>query len=214
MTNGAGEANAAAGKDRDIPDNVTPLRPRSRAGLVLTGGGARAAFQVGVVKAVRDILGNPVKNPFPILVGTSAGAINAATLAVYADNFTRGVGNLLEVWENMRVDHVYRADFPSILKSGARWLSSLMLISRRNPMSLLDNAPLAEMLEKTLPFLEAQIEIRPDQVGKFGGGLGVQRRDLDLFRQRRGEVDYFLKLQLGVPRERLYESTYSRLGMR
>ena len=57
---------------------------------MLTGGGARAAYQVGVVKAVRDILGNPVKNPFPILCGTSAGAINAATLAVFADDFTRG----------------------------------------------------------------------------------------------------------------------------
>jgi NTE family protein len=140
-------------------DNVTRLPSRARAGLVLTGGGARAAYQVGVIKAVRDILGNPVKNPFPILVGTSAGAINAATLAVYAENFTRGVGNLLEVWENMHVDHVYKADFPSIMKSGAKWLSSLMLISRRNPISLLDNAPLAEMLSRTLPFERIQDNI-------------------------------------------------------
>jgi NTE family protein len=142
--------------DKGTPDNVTPIRPRPRAGLVLTGGGARAAYQVGVIKAVRDILGNPVKNPFPILVGTSAGAINAATLAVYAENFTRGVGNLLEVWENMHVDHVYKADFPSIMKSGAKWLASLMLVSRRNPISLLDNAPLAEMLSRTLPFERIQ----------------------------------------------------------
>ena len=139
--------------------NVTELRPRSRAGLVLTGGGARAAFQVGVVKAVRDILGSPVKNPFPILAGTSAGAINAATLAVYSDNFTRAVSNLLEVWENMHVDHIYKADFPSIMKSGVRWLSSFMLVSRRNPISLLDNAPLAEMLARTLPFERIQDNI-------------------------------------------------------
>ena len=139
--------------------NVTELRPRSRAGLVLTGGGARAAFQVGVVKAVRDILGSPVKNPFPILAGTSAGAINAATLAVYSDNFTRAVSNLLEVWENMHVDHIYKADFPSIMKSGVRWLSSFMLVSRRNPISLLDNAPLAEMLSRTLPFERIQDNI-------------------------------------------------------
>ena len=139
--------------------NVTELRPRSRAGLVLTGGGARAAFQVGVVKAVRDILGSPVKNPFPILAGTSAGAINAATLAVYSDNFTRAVSNLLEVWENMHVDHIYKADFPSIMKSGVRWLSSLMLVSRHNPISLLDNAPLAEMLSRTLPFERIQDNI-------------------------------------------------------
>jgi NTE family protein len=127
-------------------------RMRARAGLVLTGGGARAAYQVGVVKAVRDILGNPVKNPFPILCGTSAGAINIATLAVFADNFSRGVGNLLEVWENMRCEHVYRTDPWHIMRTGARWLAAMMLISRHNPVSLLDNAPLRDMLDKNLNF--------------------------------------------------------------
>ncbi len=139
--------------------NVFEMRHKPRAGLVLTGGGARAAYQVGVVKAVRDILGSPVRNPFPILVGTSAGAINAATLAAYSDNFTRAVGNLLENWENMHVDHVYKADVPSIMRSGAKWLGALMLVSRRNPVSLLDNAPLADMLERTLPFDRIQENI-------------------------------------------------------
>src|SRR5688500_18423895 len=134
-------------------------RTRSRAGLVLTGGGARAAYQVGVVKAVRDILGNPTKNPFPILCGTSAGAINAATLAVFADSFSRGVANLLEVWENMRCENVYRTDAWHILRSGARWLSSMMLLSRHNPVSLLDNAPLREMLERNLNFERIQPHI-------------------------------------------------------
>ena len=134
-------------------------RQKPRAGLVLTGGGARAAYQVGVVKAVRDILGNPVKNPFPILAGTSAGAINAVTLACYADNFTRATGNLLEVWEHMHCDHVYRTDAASILKSGARWLSAVMLMSRQNPVSLLDNRPLADMLSKSLQFDRIQDHI-------------------------------------------------------
>ncbi len=132
---------------------------KTRAGLVLTGGGARAAYQVGVVKAVRDILGNPADNPFPILTGTSAGAINAATLAVYANDFPRAVANLLEVWENMRCEHIYRTDAWSILKSGAKWLSSMMLLSRRNPVSLLDNAPLREMLERNLAFPRIQENI-------------------------------------------------------
>ena len=134
-------------------------RVQPRAGLVLTGGGARAAFQVGVVKAVRDILGNPAKNPFPILCGTSAGAINAATLAVFAEDFSRGVASLLEVWENMRCSHIYRTDPWHIMKSGARWLASMMLISRHNPISLLDNAPLAQMLEKNLNFQRIQAHI-------------------------------------------------------
>jgi NTE family protein len=142
--------------------NVAPFpaaRARARAGLVLTGGGARAAYQVGVVKAVRDILGNPAKNPFPILCGTSAGAINVATLAVFADNFSRGVANLLEVWEHMRCEHIYRTDAWNILRAGARWLAAMMLISRHNPVSLLDNAPLRDMLEKNLNFDRIQAHI-------------------------------------------------------
>ena len=127
--------------------------------MVLTGGGARAAYQVGVVKAVRDILGNPTKNPFPILCGTSAGAINATTLAVYADDFSRGVGNLLEVWENMHCHHIYRTDVSSITRRGLRWLGALSWLSRQNPISLLDNAPLKEMLERTLQFERIQDHI-------------------------------------------------------
>jgi NTE family protein len=132
---------------------------RPRAGLVLTGGGARAAYQVGVLKAVRDVLGSPAKNPFPIVCGTSAGAINAAALAVNADDYARAVTKLLEVWEHMRCEHIYRTDFPSIMKSGARWLSSMMLISRGNPVSLLDNAPLRELLDRLFEFERIQTHI-------------------------------------------------------
>ncbi len=136
--------------------------PHSRvkpcAGLVLTGGGARAAYQVGVLKAVRDLLDRPARNPFPILSGTSAGAINVAQLAIYADDFARGVGGLLEVWEHMHCDQIYRTDALSIAKSGARWLAALMLMSRASPVSLLDNTPLAEMLA-TLPFERIQAHI-------------------------------------------------------
>jgi len=134
-------------------------RTKARAGLVLTGGGARAAYQVGVVKAVRDLLGSPEKNPFPIVCGTSAGAINAATLAVFADNFSRGVASLLEVWENMHCDQIYRTDPWHVMRTGARWLAALMLISRKNPVSLLDNAPLRDMLEKNLDFGRIQQHI-------------------------------------------------------
>jgi len=142
--------------------NVAPFpsgRLKPRAGLVLTGGGARAAYQVGVVKAVRDLLGNPVKNPFPIVCGTSAGAINAATLAVFADNFSRGVANLLEVWENMHCQQIYRTDAWHIMRTGARWLAAMALVSRRNPVSLLDNAPLRDMLERNLDFSKIQTHI-------------------------------------------------------
>ena len=133
-----------------VKSRISSRGTGARAGLVLTGGGARAAYQVGVLKAVRDILGNPVKNPFSILCGTSAGAINAATLAVHADDFNAAVAQLLAVWEHMRCHHIYRTDAWNIVKSGARWLAALMLVSRRNPVSFLDNAPLREMLERNL----------------------------------------------------------------
>jgi len=114
---------------------------------------------VGVVKAVRDVLGAPKKNPFPILCGTSAGAINATTLAVFADDFSRAVGMLLEQWENMHCHHIYRTDAWHIMKSGARWLAAMMLVSRHNAISLLDNTPLAAMLARNLPFERIQQNI-------------------------------------------------------
>lgn len=132
---------------------------KSKAGLVLTGGGARAAYQVGVLKAVREILPQADKTPFPIVCGTSAGAINAATLAVFADDFGAGVDRLLEVWEHFHVHHVYRSDPVGIARVGARWLAALTLLSRTSPTSLLDNSPLAEMLARRLDFGRVQENI-------------------------------------------------------
>ena len=138
---------------------VAGTAAKSKAGLILTGGGARAAYQVGVLKAVRELLPMPEENPFDILCGTSAGAINAATLAVYADNFDAAVSNLLEVWENMHVRHIYRADPLSVAKTGARWLAAMMLFSRTSPVSLLDNVPLGDMLSRNLDFGRVQQNI-------------------------------------------------------
>ncbi len=123
----------------------------SKTGLILTGGGARAAYQVGVIKAVRELLPMPERNPFHIVCGTSAGAINAAALAVFADNFDAGVQNLIEVWENFRAYHVYRSDPVGIVaKSVAHWLAAMMRFRPSSPISLLDNAPLADMLRRSL----------------------------------------------------------------
>ncbi|TMH88535.1 MAG: patatin-like phospholipase family protein, partial [Betaproteobacteria bacterium] len=100
----------------------------------MTGGGARAAYQVGVLKAVRELLPLPEKNPFPIVCGTSAGAVNAATLAVFADNFDAAVGRLLEVWESFHVHHVYRSDPVGIARVGLRCLAAIALMSRTSPV--------------------------------------------------------------------------------
>ncbi|MFC5474373.1 patatin-like phospholipase family protein [Paraherbaspirillum soli] len=131
-----------------------------KTGLILTGGGARAAYQVGVMDAVASILrgqGWPSeRNPFDIICGTSAGAINATALACRADHFGEGVQKLLDVWEHFTVEQVYRADSLGILRSGARWLSLLSfgwLLRKWHanpPTSLLDNTPLVTMLHRLL----------------------------------------------------------------
>ena len=122
--------------------------------LVLTGGGARAAYQAGVLSAIRDILPPNTRSPFSILCGTSAGAINAATLACYADDFHLAVENLLDVWANIHAGQVYRVDPPGVAASGVRWLSVLMFgwLIRQAPRSLLDNTPLRKLLEQRLDF--------------------------------------------------------------
>jgi NTE family protein len=126
----------------------------SRTALILTGGGARAGYQAGVLKAIREMLPEPRRNPFPILCGTSAGAINAASMAVWAEDFAAGVDNLLQVWENFSAQQVYRSDPLSMGISGARWVSTLAVgwLTRHSPRSLLDNSPLRRLLDDSLDF--------------------------------------------------------------
>ena len=86
----------------------SPSSPK--VGLILTGGGARAAYQVGVLRAIANMLPEGTRNPFPVICGTSAGAINAASLALSARNFHEGVRQLSAVWENAHVNQAYRSD--------------------------------------------------------------------------------------------------------
>jgi NTE family protein len=132
----------------------------SKTGLILTGGGARAAYQVGVLKAISGILleegWNEKDNPFGIICGTSAGAINATALACRCDHFNEAVSSILHVWENFEAAQVYRADSFGVIRSGARWLSLMsfgwLLNKWRKtpPTSLLDNSPLAALLTRLL----------------------------------------------------------------
>jgi NTE family protein len=140
-----------------------------KTGLILTGGGARAAYQAGVLHAVSRILRDAgweaERNPFDIICGTSAGALNATALACRADNFAEGVHKLLDVWQNVAAEQVYRADSLAVLRSGARWLSLLSfgwLLRKWHaapPNSLLDNTPLVGLLHRMLdlPRLDAAL---------------------------------------------------------
>lgn len=183
--------------------NKTPLTA-----LVLSGGGARAAYQVGVLRAIADLrheaashasafsssapassaglrthpatarhadidagprafaTGQPpvarraresADNPFDIIVGTSAGAINSAALACRADRFGQAVDMLCDVWANFSAEQVYRADSLGVIRNGARWVTMLSLgwalarWRRFRPRSLLDNEPLSELLQRLVP---------------------------------------------------------------
>ena len=127
-------------------------------GLVLSGGGARAAYQVGVLKAIAQLRREAgmagAANPFPVITGTSAGAINAAALACHADDFDAAVERICAVWENVSAEQVYRTDSLGVVRSGARWLTMLSIgwavarWRRARPRSLLDNAPLALLLDR------------------------------------------------------------------
>jgi NTE family protein len=122
--------------------------------LVLAGGGARAAYQVGVLQALKEMLPDPASNPFPIIAGTSAGAVNAGALACHADDFGKAVDNLLDVWRNFEPRHVYRADFAGVAANSSRWLLALFAggFVRDRRISLLDNRPLQALLERRLEF--------------------------------------------------------------
>lgn len=122
----------------------------SKIGLIMTGGGARAAYQVGVLRAIADLIPKRSASPFKIICGTSAGAINAATLATHAHSFRISVYRLLSIWSNFHVDQVFRSDVIGIFQTGAHWLLTMMtagLISKRDALYLLDRAPLRQLLE-------------------------------------------------------------------
>jgi NTE family protein len=125
-----------------------------RIALVLPGGGARSAWQVGVVKAIAGWYPAGAVLPFPVLCGTSAGAINATVLGAHADDFGRGAAELARVWAGFRVGEVFRAGTLDMLRSGLHL--ALALVSGGwllpVPRALLDNAPLRALLARNIDF--------------------------------------------------------------
>jgi len=119
--------------------------------LILPGGGARGAYQVGVLKAIHELLADD-RNPFPIICGTSAGAINAAVLASHAHEFSTGVERLEQFWRSMYCARVYRTDAWSVFKSGMRFALTFLSagLLKTNPRAFLDNTPLRQFLHSTL----------------------------------------------------------------
>ena len=131
---------------------------RARIGLVLPGGGARGAFQVGVLRAIADMLPHGTTNPFAVISGTSAGAINSVVLASRARRFRVAVAELNRVWGHFRCSHVFRTDSWTMFKSSMHWLAAIVtggtLVGM--PRSMLDNSPLRALLSRNIRFPRIQ----------------------------------------------------------
>ena len=123
-------------------------------GLVLTGGGARAAYQVGALQALAELFGSgPL--PFQIVCGVSAGAITGSSLAAEADDFPRAVQHLSDTWLALNPDQVYRTDALSLVSIGSGWFRGLTAGGTQAPRRynhLLDTAPLRELLAREIRF--------------------------------------------------------------
>jgi NTE family protein len=133
----------------------------SNTALVLPGGGARGAFQVGVLKAIAELMPPRACNPFPVISGTSAGAINSVVLASKARHYSVAVDELERVWSHFRSKHVFRTDSWTMLKSSMHWMTALVFggLIVGAPRSLLDNTPLRSLLSRNIRFPRIQASI-------------------------------------------------------
>ena len=138
--------------------------------LVLSGGGARGAYQAGVLQGLAELGLAVSAEGFDILVGSSAGAINGAMLAAQADDFPGAANRLAEVWSAIEPQHVFRTDLRSLGGIGARWFRDLSFggaMRRVGPKSLLDTAPLRELLREWIPFEAIDGHVHQGQLRAF-----------------------------------------------
>jgi len=131
--------------------------------IVLSGGGARGAYQVGVLKAISDVLSeHKLKNPFQIFCGVSAGAINAAAMAAEIHDFSVAVQKLTDLWSHLTSEQVFRTDAISLGRIGLQWMGELSLggLTGGSPgRALLDTSPLGDLIRNNLDFSGIQKNI-------------------------------------------------------
>ena len=171
--------------------------------LVLSGGGARGAYQIGVLKAIGDLHTKDSHNPFSIISGTSAGAINAVALAASANNFRLAVKKVEKIWSSLHVDKVYRAGTKDLLRGPGRMFLSMFNqgIGRRAPLSLLDNEPLRELLSHSIQFKNIQKRIDKgylDAVAVSATGY-TSGESVTFFQARSGIEQWRQGRRVGVP---------------
>ncbi len=127
----------------------------AKIGLVLTGGGARGAYQAGVMQGVAEIADDMgITRPFSIITGNSAGALNAAYIAAYSERLRRASTRLRRMWDNITTDQIFNVDAFSMTKLGMRWLWELTtggLDQEKKVQALLDTSPLRRLINEKLP---------------------------------------------------------------
>lgn len=169
---------------------------------MLPGGGARGAFQAGVLKALAELMPKGASNPFSVLSGTSAGAINTVVLAGKARRFRFAVAELERVWGNFRCHQVFRTDNLTMLKSSLHWLSSIILggFLVGTPKSLLDNAPLRALLSRNVRFPRIQSAIDDgylDAIAVTAAGYATAR-STSFFQAASSQSDWARTRRIGV----------------
>lgn len=123
----------------------------TKSALLLSGGGARGAYQVGVLQGLAKILPEPNSLPFSILCGTSAGALNATLLATRANHFVNGVRLLSHIWRHLTIDQIYSVSRWPVASSITRSLANIFLSQRNGKqLSLMTNEPLECLLREFL----------------------------------------------------------------
>jgi NTE family protein len=170
--------------------------------LVLPGGGARGAFQVGVLKAIAELVPRGTVNPFGIISGTSAGAINSAVIASKARRFRVAIAELEHVWANFHCHHVYRTDNLTMLKSSLRWFGALVTGGTlvKMPKSLLDNSPLRSLLSRNVRFPRIDHGIQQgwlDAISVTAAGYS-SARSTSFFEATPGHEEWSRTRRLGV----------------
>jgi NTE family protein len=129
---------------------------QNRVGLVLSGGGARGAYQAGVMRGIAEIASQiGAQRPLPIITGVSAGAINAAYLASRIHKFSEAATQMAEMWCNITADQVFRTDALSAGRSGLKFFTDATIgafYSKKLARSLLDTTPLTSFLDEKINF--------------------------------------------------------------
>lgn len=141
----------------------------SHNGLVLPGGGARGAYQVGVLKAIAEIV--PGREcPFDVMTGTSVGAINALSLAGHAHNFKRGMRRIERLWAALHAGRVYNISLSASMILALYWLYLLIpsRFRRNNVIALLDSEPLEQLLADGVGFDRLHANVRDGLVHAVG----------------------------------------------